>query len=80
MHLNKKSIKRFTILFLVALMLLPCFSFMAASEEVKEPSNQDDVKVSEMVCRIKNVSTGLYLDSYKYTLKTKGKSYKKGFF
>ena len=75
MHLNKKPIKRFTILFLVALMLLPCFSFMAASEEVKEPSNQDDVKVSEMVCRIKNVSTGLYLDSYKYTLKTKGKSY-----
>ncbi len=75
MHLNKKSIKRFTILFLVALILLPCFSFMAASEEVKEPLNQDDVQVSEMVCRIKNVSTGLYLDSYKYTLKTKGKSY-----
>ncbi len=75
MHLKKQTIKRSLILMLAMLIVCPCFSFLAASEDTEILSEQTDVKVSEMVCRIKNVSTGLYLDSYKYTLKTKGKAY-----
>lgn len=71
-----KKIKRVLTLFFVAVLLMQCFTFIAASEEVSQnkevPAN---IEVCEMVCRIKNISSGLYLDSYKYTLKTKGKAY-----
>ncbi len=71
----KKHIRTISLLF-VFVMLLQCLSGIAvAAEDAQEDSALQEVELREMVCRIKNASTGLYLDSYKYTAKTKGKSY-----
>ena len=61
--------------FLLLILLIQSMIFAAASESVKNGEDKNDVELTEMVCRIKNAESGLYLDSYKYTLKTKGKSY-----
>ncbi len=71
-NLNFK--RRISILLLIIL-LFQALVFNVASEETNNDDITTDVVVSEMVCRIKNAGSGLYLDSYKYTLKTKGKSY-----
>ncbi|MGM9642657.1 MAG: hypothetical protein ACI3XI_05560 [Eubacteriales bacterium] len=60
---------------LAVLMLLPCFIYASAAEALTTASVEEDIELAEMVCRIKNASTGLYLDSYKYTLWTDGKAY-----
>lgn len=74
---NKFNFKRITTLFLLIIMFLQSPVFSVSSEELPASldSKVSDVEITEMVCRIKNVGSGLYLDSYKYTLKTKGKSY-----
>lgn len=61
--------------FLLLIFLIQSMIFAAASESVKNGEDKNDVELTEMVCRIRNAESGLYLDSYKYTLKTKGKSY-----
>ncbi len=67
--------KRLTIIMAV-LMLMPCLVYFSASAVSQNAVDlPEEVVLREMVCRIKNASTGLYLDSYKYTLKTDGKSY-----
>lgn len=58
------------------IMLAHCFiGINVFAEEDEDSVPIQEVELREMVCRIKNASTGLYLDSYKYTAKTKGKSY-----
>lgn len=59
---------------LLSILLLQSIVFHVFSEN-SENETTNDIEMSEMVCRIKNAGSGLYLDSYKYTLKTKGKSY-----
>ncbi len=71
----KKSFKRRLTAILAVLMLLPCFIYASAAETKDAAQEPEKVELREMVCRIKNASTGLYLDSYKYTLRTDGKSY-----
>ena len=73
---NIKKYLRSASLAFAIILLLQCFigiSVFAEDGEEQEPVKE--VELREMVCRIKNASTGLYLDSYKYTAKTKGKSY-----
>ncbi len=74
MVMNRKSKRSISLLLLIVL-LLQSLIFSVSSQELTTSDIHDDVVVSEMVCRIKNVGSGLYLDSYKYTLKTTGKSY-----
>lgn len=72
---NDKTKRIFCVLFAM-IMLIQCvagFSISAAQTQINTVT--EDVELTEMVCRIRNVSTGLYLDSYKYTAKTKAKSY-----
>ena len=71
---TRKSIRKVS-LFLLLILLMQSFVFTASSETAKSDETRDEVVLREMVCRIKNAESGLYLDSYKYTLKTKGKSY-----
>ena len=71
----KKQLRIISFAFILIL-LMQCFvgiNVFAEDEQEEEPIQE--VELREMVCRIKNASTGLYLDSYKYTAKTKGKSY-----
>lgn len=75
MFKSLKSPKRRITAILAVLMLIPCFIYASAAEQMSEGSVQKDVELTEMVCRIKNAATGLYLDSYKYTLWTDGKAY-----
>lgn len=71
----KKYLRALSLAFAV-LMLFQCFIGIGVfAEEAQEEAVVNEVELREMVCRIKNASTGLYLDSYKYTAKTKGKSY-----
>ncbi len=73
--LRKILTSRITLI-LAVLMLIPGFVYLSAAAVTQETVNtSDDVVLREMVCRIKNATTGLYLDSYKFTLKTDGKSY-----
>ncbi len=76
MFLSETKFRRYFSLILLTLTLLPCLIFAAASEDgnIPEPIS-NDVEIKEMICRIKNAGSGLYLDSYKYTLKTAGKAY-----
>lgn len=75
MRFNKTIARRLLLLAVTVLILLPSFFLLTASAANEPKPSQKDVTVSEMVCRIKNASTGLYLDSYKFTLRTKGKAY-----
>ena len=70
---NDKS-KRAICVFFAMIILVQCIPGVNAVEPVAA-SVTEDVELTEMVCRIRNVTTGLYLDSYKYTAKTKAKSY-----
>ena len=70
---NDKS-KRTVCVFFAMIFLIQCIPGVNAVESVAA-SVTEDVELTEMVCRIRNVTTGLYLDSYKYTAKTKAKSY-----
>jgi len=73
---NKKKYLRILSLLFALLMLSQCIVCIGVSaEDADEEARIEEVELREMVCRIKNASTGLYLDSYKYTAKTKGKSY-----
>lgn len=72
---NTRNSARRISFFLLLILLIQSMIFAAASESVKNGEDKNDVELTEMVCRIKNAESGLYLDSYKYTLKTKGKSY-----
>jgi hypothetical protein len=73
---NKKKYFRILSFAFTLLMLFQCIVCIGVSAEDGEDEIQpQEVELREMVCRIKNASTGLYLDSYKYTAKTKGKSY-----
>ncbi len=67
--------KRRIVVLLAMLMLAPCLLYVIDSSALDAPRSQSEVELREMVCRIKNVGSGLYLDSYKYTLYTDGKSY-----
>lgn len=72
---SNRVIRLISIVFAV-IMLVQCFvGVSVAAEEEADTVTVEDVEIKEMVCRIKNVSSGLYLDSYRYTAKTKAKSY-----
>jgi hypothetical protein len=71
----KKHLRLISFAFALLLLLQCLAGVNAFAEEVEEPVPIEEVELREMVCRIKNASTGLYLDSYKYTTKTKGKAY-----
>ena len=74
-YFNDKSKRAFCVFFAI-LMLIQCIPGVSVyAAEAKVNAVTEDVELTEMVCRIRNVSTGLYLDSYKYTAKTKAKSY-----
>lgn len=75
MRTNFITFKRLAVVILAVVLLLQSFPFMIASKETYDVSKTQNVEIKEMVCRIKNISSGLYLDSYRYTLKTKAKSY-----
>lgn len=71
----KKQLRIISFAFILIL-LMQCFvGINVFAEDEQEEKPIQEVELREMVCRIKNASTGLYLDSYKYTAKTKGKSY-----
>ena len=73
---NIKKHMRLAALAFTMIMLIQCLVGVSVFAENNEESQPiQDIEIREMVCRIKNASTGLYLDSYKYTAKTKGKSY-----
>ena len=75
MKFSNNKIKRSVCIFFALVILIQCFSGtgVLAADNIKTVT--EDVELTEMVCRIRNVSTGLYLDSYRYTAKTKAKSY-----
>ena len=76
MNLKTNKIKRSLSLLFLAVILLPSLIFAAASQDADPIAPiQADVEIKEMICRIRNAGSGLYLDSYKYTLKTAGKAY-----
>lgn len=77
--IKNQNVKRRLSIILLIVLLLQSLVFNVSSQEASKQDVENDVVVSEMVCRIKNVGSGLYLDSYKYTLKTKGKSYVENF-
>ena len=72
---NDKTKRAISVLFAILILIqgVPGLNVFAADTKAKAVT--EDVELTEMVCRIRNVSTGLYLDSYKYTAKTKAKSY-----
>jgi len=73
---NMKKHLRIVSLSFALILLMQCFiGINVFAENVQDDEKIEEVELREMVCRIKNASTGLYLDSYKYTAKTKGKSY-----
>ena len=75
MLFNDKN-KRITCVFFAIVFLIQCFaSVNTFAADAKMNTVSEVVELREMVCRIRNVSTGLYLDTYKYTAKTKAKSY-----
>ncbi len=71
----KSLLKRRISIIIAILILLPAVIAVSASEMPSNQIDQKTIELKEMVCRIKNVESGLYLDTYKYTLKTQGKSY-----
>lgn len=76
MIISATRFRRYVSLMLLTLTLLPLLIFAVASEEASiAESISEEVEIKEMICRIKNAGSGLYLDSYKYTLKTSGKAY-----
>lgn len=76
MRIKNAKIFRIASLAFAIIMLAQCFAGLSASAEPAiAQSREEDFELREMVCRLRNVSTGLYLDSYRYTAKTKGKSY-----
>ena len=73
---NMKKHLRIVSFAFALILLMQCFiGINVFAENVQDDEKIEEVELREMVCRIKNASTGLYLDSYKYTAKTKGKSY-----
>lgn len=69
------SFRRVFILSITVFLLIQSLSIFVASENTNKSVQNENVEIKEMVCRIRNISTGLYLDSYRYALKTKAKSY-----
>ena len=69
------TFRRVFILSITVFLLIQSLSIFVASENTNKSVQNENVEIKEMVCRIRNISTGLYLDSYRYALKTKAKSY-----
>lgn len=72
---NDKTKRAISVLFAILILIQGVPGLNVSAADTKAKVVTEDVELTEMVCRIRNVSTGLYLDSYKYTAKTKAKSY-----
>ena len=75
----KRFSKRLCLLILCAITILSSFAAFAASAEDDAKVIEEPFELGEAVCRIKNVTSGLYLDAYRYTAKSKGKAYSNSF-